>query len=78
VASDVENMMWYTWLAYFGIIGGLAASGIFGTPLLRSAGIGLAVGVVLVTLWNVVDPTPAACLQNSKGWDILRAYSLCR
>jgi hypothetical protein len=68
--------IWYTWLAYFGLLFGLVASGLFGTSLVRSAVIGFAVGVVVVTLWNVGDPTPAPCLQNSKGWDIIRAYSL--
>jgi hypothetical protein len=33
--------------------------------------------VVLVVLWNFFDPTPAPCLQNSKGWDILRSYAMC-
>jgi hypothetical protein len=70
--------MWYTWLAYLGVIAGLAVSGVFGMSPLRTAGIGLAAGLVLVTIWNLVDPTPAPCLQSSKGWDILRAYSFCR
>ena len=68
--------IWYTWLAYFGLIGGVIATGIFGTPLVRTAGIGFAVGLVLVVIWNFVEPTSASCLQNSKGWEILRAYSL--
>jgi len=67
--------MWYTWLAYFGLLSGLLVS-IFGVPLSRSLPIGLATGIVLAALWNVTAPAPASCLQNSKGWDILRAYSL--
>ena len=68
--------MWYTWLAYFGAIVGIVVTAIFGVPLSRSVAIGLAAGAVLVTLWNVTAPTAAPCLQNAKGWDILRAYSL--
>jgi hypothetical protein len=67
--------IWYTWLAYFGLLFGIVASGLFGTPLTRSAVIGFAAGIGVVLLVNFVDPTPAPCLQNSKGWDILRAYS---
>ena len=70
--------MWHTWLAYFGLIAGLGASGVLKTPPLHSAGIGIAVAVVVVIVWNLVDPTAAACLQASKGWEILRAYTLCR
>ena len=68
--------MWYTWLAYFGLVLGIIGTAIFGYSLARSAAVGLLAGIVLVTLWNVTDPTPTPCLQNAKGWDILRAYSL--
>jgi hypothetical protein len=68
--------IWYTWLAYLGLIFGILASIVAGTSLMRSAMIGFAGGVVLVILWNIVEPTPVPCLQNSKGWDVLRAYSL--
>ena len=68
--------MWYTWLAYFGLIFGTIATVVFGVSLARAAVIGLAAGAVLAVVWNVAAPTPAPCLQNSKGWDILRAYSL--
>jgi hypothetical protein len=67
--------IWYTWLAYFGLLFGIVASALFGTSLTRSAVIGFGAGIVVVFLVNIVDPTPAPCLQNSKGWDILRAYS---
>ena len=70
-------MVWYTWLGYFGLLLGLAVSGILGSSPLRTAVIGLASAVVLVVLWNFFDPTPAPCLQNSKGWDILRSYAMC-
>jgi len=70
-------MVWYTWLGYFGIVFGLAVSAVFGLSPLRTSIIGLASGVVLAVLWNVVDPTPSPCLQNSRGWDILRAYTMC-
>jgi galactitol-specific phosphotransferase system IIC component len=69
--------IWYTWLAYLGLIFGLLASIVAGTSLARSAAIGFAGGIVLVILWNIVEPTPAPCLQHSKGWDVLRAYSFC-
>ena len=68
--------VWYTWLAYFGLLFGLSAPAVIGTPVGRSAAIGIAAGLAIMVLWNLVDPTPASCLQNSKGWDILRAYSL--
>jgi hypothetical protein len=68
--------IWYTWLGYFGILCGLVASAILGTSLARTAAIGFVAGIVVVLLVNLVDPTPAPCLQNAKGWDILRAYSL--
>jgi hypothetical protein len=69
--------MWYTWLAYFGFIFGILVTATFGISLGRSSVIGLVTGLVLVTLWNVADPTPTPCLQEAKGWDILRAYSFC-
>lgn len=68
--------IWHTWLGYVGFIGGLVAAAFFGWPAFRSALIGLAGGLVVVTLVNVVAPSPVSCLQNSKGTDILRAYSL--
>ena len=68
--------IWYTWLGYLGLIAGLVAAAALGWPPLRSAAIGLAGGIAFVTMVNVVDPKPADCLQSSKGWDILRAYSL--
>jgi len=67
---------WYTWLAFIGLIGGIIVSAILGASLVRSAAIGFVGGAVIVTLVNFLDPTPAPCLQNAKGWDILRAYSL--
>ncbi|TMJ33943.1 MAG: hypothetical protein E6G96_03335 [Alphaproteobacteria bacterium] len=66
----------HTWFACFGLLFGLLAADLFSVSLLRSAAIGFVAGAVLVTLVNVVQPTPAPCLQNAKGWDILRAYSL--
>ena len=68
--------LWPTWIAYFGLLFGLLAAGLFSGSLFRSAAIGFVAGAALVTLVNVVQPTPAPCLQNAKGWDILRAYSL--
>jgi hypothetical protein len=68
--------MWPTWLAYFGLIFGIIGTAIFGVSLVRSAAIGVAAAVALVIVWNVAAPAPP-CLQNSKGWDILRAYTLC-
>jgi hypothetical protein len=68
--------IWYTWLGYLGLIGGLVAAAFFGWPALRSAVLGFAGGLALVTLVNVTVPSPVSCLQSSKGADILRAYSL--
>ena len=70
--------MWYPWLAYLGLIAGLGASAILKTSALRSAGIGIVVAAVVVVVWNLVDPTSAACLQTAKGWEILRSYTLCK
>ena len=76
-ARKEKVMVWYTWLGYVGLLLGLAASGILGTSPVRTAAVGLAGGLVLVVLWNVLDPTPSPCLQNSKGWDIMRAHKMC-
>jgi hypothetical protein len=73
----ISYWYWYTWLGYFGVLFGLFASAILGSSPVRTAGVGLATGLVLVVLWNVFDPVAAPCLQNSKGWDILRAYAIC-
>jgi len=68
--------LWPPWFAYLGFLGGIVASAILGASLVRSALVGLAGGAVIAIAVNVIDPTPAPCLQNAKGWDILRAYSL--
>jgi hypothetical protein len=68
--------IWYTWLGFLGLLCGLVAATIFEWPAMRTGLVGFAGGIVLVTLVNIVQPTPASCLQNSKQWDILRAYSL--
>jgi hypothetical protein len=68
--------LWHPWLAYFGLLCGIVVSAVLGASLLRSALIGLAGGGALALLVNALDPTPAPCLQQAKGWDILRAYSL--
>jgi hypothetical protein len=72
-------MMGYfdTWLGFFGLVVGFVMAAWFGWRPLRSAAAGYACGVVLVVLINVMAPEPPACLQNSKGIDILRAYKLC-
>lgn len=67
---------WYTWLGYLGLVSGLIAAAIFGWPPLRTATIGFTGGVAAVILANLVSPVPPPCLQNAKGMDILRAYSL--
>jgi len=68
--------IWYTWLAYIGLIAGLVTAAVFGWPAFRSAMAGFVGGLALVTLVNVVAANPAGCLQSSKGLDILRAYSI--
>jgi hypothetical protein len=65
-----------TWLGFLGLVLGLIAAAGFGWRPLRSALLGVAGGVALVVLINVVAAKPANCLQQSKSWDILRAYSL--
>jgi hypothetical protein len=65
-----------TWLGFIGLVLGLIAAAGFGWRPLRSALLGVASGVALVVLINVVAAKPASCLQQSKGWDIMRAYSL--
>jgi hypothetical protein len=67
---------WYTWLAYFGLLGGIVVSAILGLPLIRSALVGFVAAAALVTVVNFLDPTPAPCLRDAKGWDVIRAYSL--
>ena len=69
-------MIWHTWLAFIGLVGGLAVSAIFGWPPLRSAAVGFVGGLAAVTLVNLIDPNPAPCLQDSKGISLLRAFSL--
>jgi hypothetical protein len=68
--------IWYSWLAYIGLIGGLVVAGVLGVSLLRSAVIGFVGGLAIVLVVNFLGSTPPPCLQNAKGWDILRAYSL--
>ena len=68
--------IWYTWLAFFGLIAGIVVSSLIGASLLRSALLGFAGGLVMVTLWNALGSAPPPCLSNSKGLDILRAYNL--
>jgi hypothetical protein len=68
--------IWYTWLGYLGLLAGLILAAVLGWPPVRSAVAGLAAGIAFVTFVNVVEPKDVDCLQNSKGWDILRAYSL--
>jgi hypothetical protein len=66
--------IWDTWLGFIGLLSGLVAAAIFNWPPLRSALAGYAGGLVLLTIINLVS-SPVPCLQDSKGWNILRAYS---
>jgi hypothetical protein len=68
--------IWDTWLGFLGFMSGLVAAAIFGWSPMRAGAAGFAGGLVLVTMINVLDPNPAPCLQQSKRWDVLRAYSL--
>ncbi|MEW6768782.1 MAG: hypothetical protein AB1342_12200 [Pseudomonadota bacterium] len=69
--------IWYTWLGYLGLLAGLIFSAFAGWPPLRSALAGFVAGIAFVTFVNVMDSKPAPdCLQNARGWDILRTYSL--
>jgi hypothetical protein len=67
--------IWDTWLGFLGLLSGLVAAAIFDWPPLRSALAGYAGGVALLILINVLLPNPVPCLQDSRGFDILRAYS---
>ena len=70
--------IWHTWLGFIGLICGLAVPTVLRVPIIWSSLAGLVAGVALAALWNVADPS-VPCLQNAKGRDILRAYSLtCR
>jgi hypothetical protein len=64
-----------TWLGFLGLLSGLVAAAVFSWPPLRSAFVGYAGGLALVILINVILPNAVPCLQNSRGFDILRAYS---
>lgn len=69
--------IWYTWLGYLGLLAGLIVAAVAGWPPVRSAIVGLAGGIAFVTFVNVMDSKPVPeCLQQAKGWDILRTYSL--
>ena len=68
--------MWITWIAYAGLIVGVVAASLFRLSILKSAVAGFVGGVVLVVAVNYIVPTAPPCLQHSKGWDVLRAYSL--
>jgi hypothetical protein len=46
--------------------------------MLRSSLVGFAAGIVIVIIVNVATPQAAPCLQNAKGWDVLRAHAICR
>jgi hypothetical protein len=72
----MHGYIWYSWLGYFGLLFGLIAGNILAYSLLRSALIGFAGGIAVMVAINILDPKPDLCLQNSKRWDILRAYSL--
>jgi len=65
-----------TWLGFFGIVIGLTLAAFYGWRPLRSAAAGYVCGVLLVVIANGLSATPASCLQESKGLDILRAWSI--
>jgi hypothetical protein len=65
-----------TWLGFFGIVAGLVLAAVYGWRPLRSAVAGYVCGVAVVVFVNVLTPTAAPCLQEAKGGDILRAYSI--
>ena len=74
---EFVGQFWDTWLGFLGLVVGLLVAAYCQLPPLRTALIGFAGGLVLVTVVNVLSPKPTPCLQNSKGWDIWRAYRLC-
>ena len=66
---------WHTWLTFLGLILGLIAPVFVRMSVITSALIGLAAGAAVAVAVNMTLPPPP-CLQNAKGWDILRAYDL--
>jgi len=65
-----------TWLGFLGVLAGILAAAFFDMSPLRAGIGGLVTGIVPVIVINSVSATPAPCLQQSKGLDILRAYYL--
>jgi len=65
-----------TWLGFFGIVAGLVLAAVYGWQPLRSAVAGYVCGVAAVVFVNVLTPTATPCLQEARGGDILRAYSI--
>jgi hypothetical protein len=63
-----------TWLGFIGLLAGFVMAGIFGWRPFRTAAGGYVCGVVLVVLINLMAKEAPACLERSKGADILRAY----
>ena len=68
--------IWHTWLGYTGLVLGLVAAAGFSWPPLRSALIGFVGGIGATIAVNLLTPGEPPCLQNAKGLDIIRAYSL--
>ena len=67
--------VWFdTWLGFFGIVVGLTLAALYGWRPLRSAIGGYACGLLVVVIVNGLS-SPVPCLQDSRGFNILRAYS---
>ena len=79
--SHPDNVPAWEGNMWSGIIGGLGGL-LVGAFLLKGAVTrggfgGLVIGLLLAVIVNTIIPTPAVCLQQSKGFDILRTLTFC-
>ena len=66
------------WMGGIGVLIGLLLGGfVFNGAVARGALGGFAAGLLFAIIVNTIMPTPAVCLQQSKGFDILRTLTFC-
>ena len=66
--------MWPTYFGLAGFLAGIVASTWLPWHIVKCAIAGFLAGLLVAVIFNLVAPAP--CLQNSKGWQIVWAYSL--